>query len=184
MWADAGTWAQHCMSSKFQSSFCRPMAEKVPMLRLDPLSEKNMLAFENLSQHYEAEFSSLTRKEPDSSGRYAITSAKKVDWGYLCFDATDIPVGFLLCKIYGEIFDVAEFYVIPTRRRAGVGKWMAQQMFDLHPGRWQVKQISGADRAYDFWMNMISEYTAGKFENTMEPSPMWGSVRVQRFSSR
>ena len=61
---------------------------------------------------------------------------------------------------------------------------MAFAAFDKYPGKWQVRQISGAEKAYAFWVSVISQYTSGYFTNAIESDEEWGRVRIQKFISR
>jgi predicted acetyltransferase len=139
--------------------------------------------YRNLSQHYEAEFSPLTGKKPDLHGLYAITELTEHDKGYLYLAEEGTPLGFAVIHKVGECYDVAEFYVIPTARCQGVGKKMIFEIFDRHPGKWQVRQIAGADGAHRFWVAVIDEYTGGYFVNEVCADPEWGTVRRQLFST-
>lgn len=53
---------------------------------------------------------------------------------------------------------VSEFLVLPKFRRAGVGTNVARQLFAVHPGPWQVRQVrqvAGNDQAMSFWRRAI-----------------------------
>jgi predicted acetyltransferase len=140
--------------------------------------------YANLSQHYEAEFSPLTGKVPSRHGLYEITPIDENHDGYLARLSDGTPVGFAVVNVGNTYSDIAEFYVIPTYRKHGLGRDLAFHVFDLYPGAWQVRQISGADKAHIFWISVISEYTNGRLTNSIENDPEWGTVRIQRFHSR
>lgn len=154
------------------------------MYRLEQIDETNMSVYERLSQNYEAEFSSITGKNPDMFGLYAITPCDASHWGYLCWDESGTPVGFALFIKLDSCFDGSEFYIIPSKRRSGFGMRFAMAVFDQHPGPWQVRQIEGADAAYAFWKSTIAQYTQSQFSDGTEADPEWGIVRIQRFNSR
>ena len=111
-----------------------------------------------LLQLYAYEFSEFTRQIIEEDGEYA----------YQCFDAywTDpdrFPylitthaglAGFALVHA-GSPHDMAEFFVLSTLRRAGVGVDAARQLFELHPGTWQVRQMTANARATAFWHRAI-----------------------------
>lgn len=144
------------------------------------INSKNINCYRNLSQNYEAEFSPLTGKLPNSKGLYEITELDKTHEGYIYYDC-DRPIGFVVVDTGREIFDIAEFYIVPSHRRKGTGKIIASQIFDLYQGNWQVRQIKGADIAYSFWITTICEYTKGNFTDTIELDTEWGIVRIQKF---
>ena len=55
----------------------------------------------------------------------------------------------------GEPHSVAEFLVLPRYRRSGVGTGAAREIFARFPGRWEVHQIPGNERAVAFWRAAI-----------------------------
>jgi len=153
-------------------------------MQVIPIDSTSYGCYAQLSQHYEAEFSPLTGKTPDKQGFYAIMPLDPTHIGYLACLQQGLPVGFAVVDIGRERFDIAEFYVIPTHRKFGYGRTFAFHIFDLYPGPWQVRQIAGADRAHNFWMSVIREYSQGQMTHDVEDDPDWGSVQIQRFLSR
>ena len=153
-------------------------------MKLIKVDKNNIQCYENLSQHYEAEFSPLTGNRPNENGLYHITELSKTYEGYLYYLDNGMPAGFVVVDVSGQAFDVAEFYVIPTERKNGIGRQMAMAAFDLYRGDWQVRQISGADGAYYFWVSVIEDYTNGRFTDAVEDDVKWGTVRIQRFSTK
>lgn len=144
----------------------------------------DLVTYQNLSQAYEAEFSRLTGKRPNSQGLYPITQLDNLHQGFLFQDKTMLPLGFVVIDLGRAAFDIAEFYIIPAARRGGLGRYFASAAFDLFRGDWQVRQIAGADQAHAFWCSVIATYTKGHFLQAFEVDPDWGQVRVQRFTNR
>jgi len=60
-----------------------------------------------------------------------------------------------------DVFDVAEFFVIRSHRRAGVGRRAAFLVWNRLPGRWIVRVSEGNRGALGFWAGVIAEYTRG-----------------------
>lgn len=150
--------------------------------RVVPITLGNASIFDVFAQDYEAEFSAITKKEPNAEGRFAL----EADWhlpnrGFYQF-LHKTPVGF---AIRGETeesrSDMAEFYILPCYRKKGLGKLFAFAMFDLFPGLWQVRQIPTAIEAIAFWRAIIDEYTRGSFTEDQIPDTHWGSVLRQCF---
>ena len=50
-------------------------------------------------------------------------------------------------RIPGDDFWIDQFFVMKKYRRGGIGIAAATRIFALHPGRWQVGQMPGADAA-------------------------------------
>jgi len=90
-------------------------------------------------------------------------------------------VGFTIIRHLENVNDVAEFYIIPSYRKRGAGEAMAQALFEIYPGNWQVKQIDGADGAKSFWRRVIGRFTSGDFEEVTEKDTYWCVVTCQKF---
>lgn len=94
--------------------------------------------------------------------------------------------GFVLVRKIGTsslnygIYSIAEFFVMKKYRKAGVGKKVANLVFDMFEGDWKVGEIENNAPAQRFWRKVISEYTMGKFEEVREAD--WDGP-IQRFSN-
>lgn len=92
-------------------------------------------------------------------------------------------IGFVLVKLKNRgndvYFSIAEFFIAKKYRRAGLGKMVAKDIFDLHKGQWEVYQIDNNKPAQLFWKKTIEEYTDGKFTERVEEGR-----RTQVFVSR
>jgi predicted acetyltransferase len=65
--------------------------------------------------------------------------------------------------------DVAEFFVLRSYRRSGVGRQAAFALWDTVPGQWVVR-VSDANRAgLRFWSEAIRSYTSGVFNESARP---------------
>ena len=96
--------------------------------------------------------------------------------------------GFALLRKLGDAapptFEVGEFFVLRKFRRQGVGKTVAQQLFDRFKGAWLVKQMEGNKPGQAFWRKTIGEYTGGDYEEFLEYDDRYGlRMIVQRFSN-
>jgi predicted acetyltransferase len=68
-----------------------------------------------------------------------------------------------------EDLDLAEFFVLRSKRRAGVGSRAAALLWDRLPGQWVVR-VSEANRAgVPFWETTVREYTKGAFTTKSHP---------------
>jgi len=83
--------------------------------------------------------------------------------GILAYE-NEIPIGFCIAKVESEVHAIAEFYIIPVLRSEGLGSEFAIEIFNRYPGKWQVRQIEGADKARDFWRKAINSSTNNNFE--------------------
>jgi len=151
--------------------------------KIIPITSTNSHIFEVFEQDYEAEFSAITRKEPNPEGRFAT----EADWqapnnGYYLF-IDDRPAGFAIRAIIDGRSDVAEFFILPCYRKKGLGKELAFAIFDLFPGPWQVRQIPTAKEAIVFWRAIIGEYTHKNYTEDQTHDPHYGTVIRQLFYS-
>ena len=53
-------------------------------------------------------------------------------------------------------------------RREGIGKSVAEQIFNLQKGQWEVCQKGSNKPAQVFWNKIIDEYTKGQFKERLE----------------
>ena len=108
-------------------------------------------------------------KEPDNKFPYVIKKEEKY-------------VGFVLIRLIeaGECnyFSIAEFFIMRKYRRQGIGKAIAEQVFDLHKGQWEVFQKESNKPAQIFWNKVINEYTKGQFKERFE-----NNKRIQDFKN-
>jgi predicted acetyltransferase len=90
--------------------------------------------------------------------------------------------GFILVRFIEsaqrKYFSIAEFFVMKKYRRAGIGKTIAHQVFNLHKGDWEVFQKENNKPAQLFWNKVIDEYTKGNFKERFEDGK-----RIQDFIS-
>jgi|TARA_Y100000310_G_C20688037_1_gene820355 predicted acetyltransferase len=64
--------------------------------------------------------------------------------------------------------DLAEFFIVRSYRRRGVGTEAARQLWDLFPGHWSVRVLQSNKPAYPFWKQAIGAYTGGNFDERRE----------------
>jgi predicted acetyltransferase len=68
--------------------------------------------------------------------------------------------GFALVRFAAELdaMQMAEFYVVPACRRAGIGLGFARGLLLQYPGRWKIRQIATNKAAIAFWRKVVSGY--------------------------
>ncbi len=57
-----------------------------------------------------------------------------------------------------DLFRMAEFYVMPEFRRAGLATEFARAVIERFPGRWKVRQIAQNAPAVAFWRKALASY--------------------------
>jgi predicted acetyltransferase len=145
----------------------------------------NLHIYLNLCQSYEGEFSSITEKKPDENGLFELdTQIGENVLGYLLYEMKS-PIGFAAVKVKsdGEKFEMCEFYIVPSCRRKTLGKRFGIEIFKMHKGRWEIKQISGAEYASEFWRKTVGTFTGNKFQEDVYQDEYWGRVVRQQFVS-
>jgi predicted acetyltransferase len=100
--------------------------------------------------------------DPDTHHAFLIRSGDRIGRFALVTrgsPATDDP----------DDLDVAEFFVLRSHRRSGVGRAAAFLLWNRISGRWIVR-VSEANRAgRSFWESIVREYTGGVFAETTRP---------------
>ncbi|GAA4902486.1 GNAT family N-acetyltransferase [Ferrimonas pelagia] len=155
----------------------------MPILQLQLVSEAEHTVYDNLSQAYEAEFSSLTGRMPDKLGRLSKdTELGGRVRGYLWLQ-DGVPIGMAAVDRQDHHSEVCDFYIIPSARRGALGRAFAHALFDQRRGEWLSKQIAGAEHAVHFWRRAISSYSQSDFREDPYRDRYWGIVTRMRFTT-
>ena len=81
-----------------------------------------------------------------------------------------------------NVWDVAEFFVIRSERRRGVGSAAAALLWNTLPGPWTVRVSEGNVAALAFWRELVAEFSGGAFAELTRPGEPY-PWRVFRFES-
>ena len=130
------------------------------------LDQKPILG--NLLELYSHDFSSFVDLEIGPDGRFGYEGLERY-WT----DADRHPFlvtvdqklgGFILVDAIrqGEAdattWDVAEFFILRSYRRRGIGTSAAHQVFKWFPGHWQVRVRLSNQPACNFWEHAIAQF--------------------------
>jgi predicted acetyltransferase len=151
---------------------------------LKQVTEENIVILFNLGQAYEAEFSKITGKLPNEMGIFQLDTKPIAPYTGYIFYEEKVPVGFCIINTRVSPMDIAEFYIIPSKRKQKLGMFFSWAIFKKYPGIWQVRQIQGADYAVSFWRSVIAQYTLGDYKDELVEDQDWGMVTRQTFSSK
>ncbi len=66
-----------------------------------------------------------------------------------------------------DIWDMAEFFVVRSYRRLGIGMRVAHEIWKQFPGRWEVRVTGRNPNAKKFWGRAIGEFMS----KTIDPIP-------------
>lgn len=153
-------------------------------LQLKTVDADSLSVLLHLGHAYEAEFSAITTKVPDDQGFFHLDTPPEAPYTSYLFYQGATPIGFCIVNTVSSPMDVAEFYVIPAKRKQRIGMRYAHAIFDRHVGSWQVRQIQGADHALHFWRQVIATYSENCYKEEIVHDHDWGMVTRQTFSSR
>ncbi len=60
--------------------------------------------------------------------------------------------------------ELAECFVLNKYRKIGAGTFMANKMFELYKGKWEVRTLVKNERAQKFWRKTIKNFTNNNFD--------------------
>lgn len=152
------------------------------------IDQKSILR--NLLELYNYDF---TEFDPDDVDEHGLYGYKYLDHYWteenrypFLIKVNNNLAGFVLVRRIGtnssdnNIYSIAEFFVMKKYRKAGVGKRVANMVFNTFQGEWKVSQIENNIPAQRFWRNVISEYTRDQFEEIRETD--WNGP-IQKFTN-
>jgi len=64
-------------------------------------------------------------------------------------------------------YRMAEFYVVPSSRRRGVGRMAAQLIFSRFAGQWEISEAMSNLPAVTFWRETVNGYTRGRYDERL-----------------
>ena len=143
----------------------------------------------NLLQFYQYDFSEIEGGVVQEDGRYhyvdlahfwALPEARaflcRVDEGWVGF-AMIAKGSFLADSEWANV--VEEFFVMRRYRDEGIGGAMANRLFDLVPGEWQLAQTPNNDAARRFWRRIVLARGGEPLQEFSLDNELWHGV-VQR----
>jgi predicted acetyltransferase len=61
-------------------------------------------------------------------------------------------------------YRMAEFFVLRTRRRLGIGRTAVQLILSRFAGRWEITEYLRNSGAVNFWRRVVAGYTKGTYQ--------------------
>jgi len=98
--------------------------------------------------------------------------------------------GFVLISDYAYVLDtsdvrsITEFFVMRKYRQKGIGKAVAVQVFEKHPGKWEVIQHGNNEPSKIFWEEVIQDYTHGNFRKEKAKTEWWEGQAIRFDNSK
>ena len=151
-------------------------------MKIVNVTDKNIEVYLNLAQCYEGEFSAITNKKPNSAGLFELDTLIEKNVKGLILYIEEAPAGFIaILEKHSNDFEICEFYIVPCFRKNAWGKTFAHKVWTMFPGKWEIKQIAGAEYASIFWRKAIESFHQTQYKEDKYEDPYWGLVTRQKF---
>lgn len=152
-------------------------------MKIVKVDADNAHVYANLYQGYGAEFSRIIDDKPNVDGLFEIYPKLEGSvTGYLLY-LDGVPAALTAIDEKSDVeYEICDFYVLPCFRKNKVGKRFISALFKQLGGRWEMKQVAGADHAIKFWRDVVGDYTNGNYVEDEYQDHKWGLVTRQRFS--
>lgn len=126
----------------------------------------------NLFEHYVHDMSEWLDIDTKADGSYSFDTSKfwKREFDVYLAKLDGAIAGFAIAGSaapwLGEVGgrDVHEFFVLRKFRRSGVGRQLAQHIWDAQPGEWLVRVFDDNRPAIPFWRNAVAVYTGDCYQ--------------------
>jgi predicted acetyltransferase len=142
-------------------------------IKIVPIKIDGRNILEKMLYEYEKE---MLGDEPDKY-KYLDSYWQKPDRSPFFIEVDKKIVGFVLINDYNLLIDegknIAEFYIKKEFRKNGIGKEASKQVFNLFPGKWEIRQIIENPQAHNYWLKIISEFTKDNFTEELIKNDKW-----------
>lgn len=166
-------------------------------ITLSKATQEDKSTIQNLGRFYVYEMSKycgfLPTWEVPSDGLFECIDlssyCEKPDRHAFLVKVDDELAGFVLINKVGSTPDVdwnmGEFFIVSKFQGKGVGRHVAEQVFNQFPGVWETSQIPENRAAIEFWDRVVSRYSHGQFEKTLKtvPNPKPHPMIILKFTS-
>ena len=145
-----------------------------PTLR--PFTDEDRAVVERLWQLYRHDLSEHRDSHPDASGlfkpgRLPTFFGDPDRCGYLVIRG-GLPVGFALVQgVASGPRTIAEFFVVRSVRRQGVGRAVASELLRRHPGDWEIGFQEENRGAPEFWRGVVTDLVGETCREELRPVP-------------
>ncbi len=143
------------------------------MVQVVRAGKPDEITLNNLMQLYLHDFSEFDRSQISSEARfeypYLTTYFAEPDRHTYLIWAEESLAGFAVIKKGSEIaeddkaMDVAEFFVLRSRRMRGVGRAALERIVSKFPGPWIIRVQDENQAALEFWHRVIPAVSAAGF---------------------
>jgi predicted acetyltransferase len=147
-------------------------------VKLTNASRENISVMENLMQFYIYDFSEFVDLDVKGNGLFEPYSTLREYWNSenerfpYFIKVGETYLGFVLVRYITlsdkNYFSMAEFFIMRKYRRKGIGRSIAEQVFNMHKGQWQIYQKESNRPAQAFWRKVIADCTKDQFKERIE----------------
>jgi len=143
-------------------------------IKLRLVDIKNKEALRAMINDYQGE---ILKSEAPEEYKYLDSYWQKPDRYPYFIEADEKIAGFVLVNKYNLIekdaMNLTEFYIKPKFRKQDIGKISAKKVFDLFPGKWEVRELESNPFSQKFWRNVIAEYTGKNYKEVVLNNEKW-----------
>jgi predicted acetyltransferase len=139
-------------------------------VELVPAAPEQESILANLIELYAHDFSEFHALELGADGRFGYADLP-LYWSEPGRHPFLITVGgrlaglALVCR-RGDVWDVAEFFIVRAYRRRGIGSEAAHQLWSRFPGRWEVRVMQSNGTALRFWQRALATFNGAAIDPT------------------
>jgi len=149
-------------------------------ISLSPVSKKNKKTLAVLLFKYQKE---LFKKENIGMYKYLDSYWGRKDRSPFFIEYDSNRIGFVLVNkhtlVTNDARNIAEFYILKKFRNKRMGKNAAFKVFEMFPGKWEIREMENNINAQNFWRKIIGEYTNGKYSEVFLNNELWkGPVQI------
>jgi predicted acetyltransferase len=147
------------------------------VIDLCELTEEQHEIVERFWQFFLHDLSEFRNSHPDEHGAfkrrhlepYLVHAADRI--AYLVYGSTG-PIGFAFVhSLDGKVHRFDQFFIVRSRRRAGVGRAAAKATIRRHPGRWEIGFQNENPTAARFWRRLAAEIGSNVQERLQPVKP-------------
>ncbi|TMV43392.1 GNAT family N-acetyltransferase [Paenibacillus mesophilus] len=142
-------------------------------IAIDPIKEEELSVLNNLFEFAAYDLSEFSKANIKKTGLYE----PKINVADLYNDnnyylymvrAEEQLAGFVIVKYMEEenLHYLNHFFILRKYRKQGIGRKVAEQVFDMFKGRWRVSEFDWNVSAQMFWRKVLERYTGGAFIET------------------
>lgn len=66
-----------------------------------------------------------------------------------------------------DVCVMAEFFILAKFQGQGIGREVAEQLWIMHPGKWEIPIIPENSKALSFWRKIVSSFTNGHYSEEL-----------------